>query len=75
MTSTTKEIVWLYWLFTNVRVFLSYLTPMYCNNQSSIQIVYSSIFHEQTKHIEIDCCLTRHEQTKHKLLMLILVIS
>jgi len=32
MTSTTKEIVWLRWLFADMRVFFSHPTPMYCDN-------------------------------------------
>jgi hypothetical protein len=60
MTSTTKEIVWLRWLLADMRVSFSHPTPMYCDNQSSIQIAHNSVFHERTKHIEIDCHLTRH---------------
>ena len=41
-------------------VSLSHPIPIYCDNQSSIQIAHNSVFHEQTKHIEIDCHLTRH---------------
>ena len=60
MASTTKEIVWLRWLLADIRVFFSHPTSMYCDNQSSIQIAHNSVFHERTKHIEIDCHLTRH---------------
>jgi hypothetical protein len=60
MTSTTKEIVWLRWLLADMRVSLSHSTPMYCDNQSSIQIAYNSVFHERIKHIEINCHFTRH---------------
>jgi hypothetical protein len=60
MTSTTKEIIWLRWLLADMEVSLSHPTPMYCDNQSSIKIAHNSVFHERTKHIEIDCHLTRH---------------
>lgn len=60
MTSTTKESVWLCWLLADMRVSLSHPIPIYCDNQNSIQIAHNSIFHERTKHIEIDCHLTCH---------------
>jgi hypothetical protein len=60
MTSTTKDIVWLHWLLVDMGVFFYHPTPMFCDNQSSIQIAHNSVFHERTKHIEIDCHFTRH---------------
>jgi len=69
MTSTTKEIVWLRWLLADMKVFFSHPTPMYCDNQSSIQIAHNSVFHERIKHIEIDCHLTRHH-LKHDIITL-----
>jgi len=60
MASTTKEIVWLRWLLADMRFFFSHPSLMYYDNQSSIQIAHNSVFHERTKHIEIDCHLIRH---------------
>ncbi|KAL2543152.1 Gag-pol polyprotein [Abeliophyllum distichum] len=55
MASTTTEIVWLRWLFTDMGVSLSSSTPIYCDNKSAIQISHNSVFRERLKHIEIDC--------------------
>ena len=74
MASTTKEIVWLCWLLADMGVFFSHPTPMYCDNQSSIQIAHNSVFHERTKHIEIDCHFTRHH-LKHDTITLPFVPS
>ncbi|CAJ2668756.1 uncharacterized mitochondrial protein AtMg00810-like [Trifolium pratense] len=60
MASTTTEIVWLRWLLCDMGVPLYEPTPMYCDNKSAIQIAHNSVFHERTKHIEIDCHFTRH---------------
>jgi hypothetical protein len=60
MTSITKEIVWLRWLLADMEVSLSHPTPMYYDNQSSIQMAHNLVFHERTKHIEINCHLTHH---------------
>lgn len=34
-------------------------TFLYCDNKIAIQIVYNSIFHQRTKHVEIDCHFVR----------------
>ena len=36
MASIAKDIVWLHWLIAYMKVFLSHLTPMYCDNKSAI---------------------------------------
>jgi hypothetical protein len=41
-------------------VSLSSATPILRDNRSAIQIAYNDVFHERTKHIEIDYHLVRH---------------
>ena len=60
MASTVAEIVWLRWLLADLGIMLPAPTPMYCDNTSAIQIAHNSVFHERTKHIEIDCHFVRH---------------
>ncbi|GKC58571.1 uncharacterized mitochondrial protein-like protein [Tanacetum coccineum] len=60
MAMTTSEIVWLRWLLADMGVHISHSTPLYCDNRSAIQIARNLMFHERTKHIEIDCHFTRH---------------
>ena len=74
MASTTKKIVWLCWLLADMRVSLSHHTPLYCDNQSSIQIAHNLVFYERTKHIEINCHLIRHH-LKHSTITLPFVSS
>ena len=55
LADTTSELLWLRWLLKDLGVSTSSATPLYCNNQSAIHIAHNDVFHEQTKHIKIDC--------------------
>ena len=60
LVDTTSELLSLRWLLTNLGVSISSATPLYCDNQSAIHIAHNDVFHERTKHIEIDCHFIRY---------------
>ena len=60
MAATTCEIVSLCLLLVDPGVTLHHPTSIYCDNQSVIQIARNSVFHERTKHIDIECHVIRH---------------
>ncbi|KAG9458196.1 hypothetical protein H6P81_002704 [Aristolochia fimbriata] len=41
-------------------VHLDSSSPLYCDNKSAMQIAHNAVFHEKTKHIEVDCHFIRH---------------
>ena len=72
LADTTSEFLWLRWLLKDLGVSTSSATPLYCDNQSAIHIAHNDVFHEQTKHIEIDCYFIRYHLV-HGALKLVLV--
>ena len=60
LADTTSELFWLRWLLKDLGVSTSSTTPLYCDNQSVIHIAHNDVFHERTKHIEIDCHFIRY---------------
>jgi len=59
MAQAASEVTWLVRLLEELG--LHKLTPvqLHCDNQSAIHIAKNPVFHERTKHIEIDCHFTR----------------
>ena len=55
MASAACELVWLNRLLTDLGYPCSILITLYCDNQSSIHIASNPVFHECTKHIQVDC--------------------
>lgn len=59
MASTCCKITWLKYLLADLQVSSSQPTALYCDNQAAIHIASNPIFHEHTKHIELDRHLIR----------------
>ncbi|XP_057972819.1 uncharacterized mitochondrial protein AtMg00810-like [Malania oleifera] len=57
---TTSELLWLHWLLQDMGVPQPSGTPLYCDNHSVVQITHNDVFHEHTKHIEIDFHFVHH---------------
>lgn len=53
------ELAWLSRLFTEVGISEITPIPIKCDNQAVVYIARNPVFHERTKHIELDCHFTR----------------
>ncbi|GMJ13708.1 hypothetical protein HRI_005040000 [Hibiscus trionum] len=60
MTSATCELVWLTALLSSFGVQISQ-TSLFCDNQSSVHLASNQVFHERSKHIEVDCHFIREK--------------
>lgn len=59
MAATTSEIVWLQSLLRGLQIVEASPAVLFCDNRSAMHIASNPIFHERTKHIELDCHFVR----------------
>lgn len=61
LASTIGEVTWIIGLFKTLDIPLTLHIPLHCNNKTTIQIAAIPVFHERTKHIDIDCQFIREK--------------
>ncbi|KAK4253927.1 hypothetical protein QN277_009371 [Acacia crassicarpa] len=59
MSQSVQEIVWIHQLMKEVGLATSLPAKLWCDNKAALHIASNSVFHERTKHIEIDCHFVR----------------
>ena len=59
MTLTTCELIWLRHLLQELRFGKDEQMKLICDNQAALHITSNPVFHEMTKHIEVDCHFIR----------------
>lgn len=59
MTTTLSEIIWLLGLLRELGLPINQPVIMYSDSKATMQIAINPVYHERTKHIEIDCHFIR----------------
>jgi len=61
MRRLVAELAWLSRLLSELTVHTVTPIPLKCDNQAAIYIAKNPVFHERTKHIELDCHFVREQ--------------
>ena len=59
MAHTSCEFMWIKHLLKELRFVVKMPMTMQCDNQAAIYIASNLVFYKRTKHIEVDCHITR----------------
>ena len=70
LASATCELQWITYLLRDLQVPHSQLSILYCDNTSALHIAANPVFHERTKHLDIDYHLVREKSQEGLMLLL-----
>ncbi|XP_021991493.1 secreted RxLR effector protein 161-like [Helianthus annuus] len=59
MANAVSEVLWMRWLLSLLELAPIGPTPLFCDNQAARHIENNPVFHERTKHVEMDCHFVR----------------
>ncbi|KAI3743385.1 hypothetical protein L1987_61093 [Smallanthus sonchifolius] len=59
MATTVSEILWVRWLLMELGESQHGGTTLFCDNEAARHIANNPVFHERTKHVEMDCYFVR----------------
>lgn len=59
MATTVAKLVWLQILLKELGAQVELPMELHCENKAALQIASNPMYHERTKHIEIDCHFIR----------------
>ena len=65
MATTVSEVLWLPWLLKDLGVHANRPMSLFCDNQDACHISNNIVYHERTKHVEMDCYFV-HERVMSK---------
>jgi hypothetical protein len=61
MASTASELIWVKQLLMDIGIETRDPMKIFCDNQAARHIALNPVFHERTKHIEVDCHIIREK--------------
>ncbi|CAM8965343.1 unnamed protein product [Rhodiola kirilowii] len=59
MAHISCELVWISRLLEDFQIIIPRPMSLFCDSNAAIYIAHNPIFHERTKHVELDCHLVR----------------
>lgn len=74
LASTVCEVQWITFILEDLQTPMQKPAVLFCDNKSAVAMAENHVFHEKTKHIEIDCHLVR-EKVSHGLIKLMPISS